>query len=106
MLVKQELSDSKAALVTSQSKVRHLATMLANHNNILARVQESLQGVGEVSIAEETAPVREPAQSEVPNMFDPEGNDLYEGYEDEDVGMEKGPDIVPGYHKVDDENNM
>ena len=39
-------------------------------------------------------------------MFDPEGNDLYEGYEDEDVGMEKGPDIVPGYHKVDDENNM
>ena len=46
------------------------------------------------------------SQSEVPNMFDPEGNDLYEGYEDEDVGMEKGPDIVPGYHKVDDENNM
>ena len=39
-------------------------------------------------------------------MFDPEGNDLYEGYEDEDVDMEKGPDIVPGYHKVDDENNM
>ena len=106
MLVKQELSDSKAALVTSQSKVRHLATMLANRNSILARVQESLQGVGEVSIAEETAPVREPAQSEVPNMFDPEGNDLYEGYEDEDVDMEKGPDVVPGYHEVDDDNNL
>ena len=106
MLVKQELSDSKAALVTSQSKVRHLATMLANRNSILARVQESLQGVGEVSIAEEENPIRESEQSEVPNMFDPEGNDLYEGYEDEDVDMEKGPNIVPGYHKVDDENNM
>ena len=106
MLVKQELSDSKAALVTSQSKVRHLATMLANRNSILARVQESLQGVGEVSIAEETTPVREPEQSEVPNMFDPEGNDLYEGYEDGDVDMEKGPDVVPGYHKVDDDNNL
>ena len=106
MLVKQELSDSRAALVTSQSKVRHLATMLANRNSILARVQESLQGVGEVSIAEETTPVREPEQSEVPNMFDPEGNDLYEGYEDGDVDMEKGPDVVPGYHEVDDDNNL
>ena len=106
MLVKQELSDSKAALVTSQSKVRHLATMLTNHNSILARVQESLQGVGEVSIAEEDTPIRESEQSEVPNMFDPEGNDLYEGYKDGDVGMEKGPDVVPGYHKVDDDNNL
>ena len=106
MLVKQELSNSKAALVTSQCKVRHLATMLTNRNSILARVQELLQGVGEVCIAEEDTPVRESEQSEVPNMFDPEGNDLYEGYGDEDVDMEKGPDIVPGYHKVDDENNM
>ena len=106
MLVKQELSDSRAALVTSQSKVRHLATMLANRNSILARVQESLQGVGEVSIAEEENPVRESEQSEVPNMFDPEGNDLYEGYKDEDVDMEKGPDVVPGYHEVDDDINL
>ena len=80
--------------------------MLANRNSILARVQESLQGVGEVSIAEETTPVWEPEQSEVPNMFDPEGNDLYEGYEDEDVDMEKGPNVVAGYHEVDDDSNL
>ena len=104
LLSEQELSQTRSALESSHAERRRLASLLAARNDIIASVQRSIRGFEHPSVADEAVSIKGSRGPETSVVFDPEGNDLYEGYNDEDEDMEEEPVAVPGYQEVSEGN--
>ena len=100
LLSEQELSQTRSALESSHAERRRLASLLAARNDIIASVQRSIRGFEHPSVVDEAVSIKGSRGPETSVVFDPEGNDLYEGYNDEDEDMGEEPVAVPGYQEV------